>query len=127
MTLHTSDTCVMTAGSDTSGFTASSSGDCSAGGGTAGCQQQASDASPANYGQGFNAGGGGVYAMEWTSAAISFWFFARGAVPDGLSAAAGPAVDASALGPPLAQFVGGEGCSIDERFAQHAITIDTTL
>jgi hypothetical protein len=33
------------------------------------------------FGSGFNAIGGGVYATEWTSAAISIYFFPRNAIP----------------------------------------------
>lgn len=33
------------------------------------------------YGEGFNQGGGGVYAMEWTSDGISVWFFPRRHIP----------------------------------------------
>ncbi|KAL2133769.1 hypothetical protein VTI74DRAFT_1706 [Chaetomium olivicolor] len=41
-----------------------------------GCSQktQATD----NFGPGFNAGGGGVYALEWTDTVIQVWFFPRG-------------------------------------------------
>ncbi|CAN8099730.1 unnamed protein product [Discula destructiva] len=128
MTLHTSDSCTMTAGEGASStFVESSSGDCGApsGSGSTGCQQQQSQGGNANYGAGFNAAGGGVYAMEWTSETISVWFFPRSSIPSGLGS--GDSVDSSVLGTPLAQFVGGDGCDIDERFGDHKITIDTTF
>ncbi|KAI9827109.1 MAG: hypothetical protein M1826_006473 [Phylliscum demangeonii] len=45
----------------------------------AGCQ--AEDPLPNSYGRGFNANGGGVYAMQWTSAAVRVWFFPRARIP----------------------------------------------
>jgi hypothetical protein len=38
-----------------------------------------------SYGDAFNAVGGGVYAMEWTSDQLRIWHFPRGAVPGDLS------------------------------------------
>lgn len=102
-------------------------GDCSApdGAGTTGCQQQVAGDS-GNYGDGFNAGDGGVYAMEWTDKTISIWFFSRNSIPSALGADADD-VDISALGTPTVQFEGGSGCDIAQRFMDHSITIDTTL
>jgi len=40
-----------------------------------------SDSNPASYGAEFNADGGGVYAMEWTSDSIKVFFFVRYHIP----------------------------------------------
>lgn len=123
MTLHTSDGCTMEPA--TPDYVTST--DCGAPDGTGkdGCQQQnAGDAG--NYGDGFNAADGGVYAMEWTDTDISVWFFPRDSVPSALGADASD-VDSSALGTPMVKFVGGSGCSIADRFQDHSIVIDTTL
>ncbi|KAH6650002.1 concanavalin A-like lectin/glucanase domain-containing protein [Chaetomium tenue] len=72
VTLHTGPGCsVSNAGSLAS--TKLVSTDCQ---GTSGCSQSTRAAD--NYGPGFNAAGGGVYALEWTDAAIKVWFFPRG-------------------------------------------------
>jgi hypothetical protein len=46
--------------------------------GTAGCE--VTDSRSGSFGTGFNTGGGGVYALEWTSSAIRIWFFRHGEV-----------------------------------------------
>ncbi len=60
------------------------------------------------YGSGFNAIGGGVYATQWNSAAISIWFFPRDSIPSNIQSA-NP--DPSTWGKPLSQFSGA--CNID--------------
>lgn len=133
MTLHTSATCQVTNGtqSPTSVFTEGTN--CNAPGtGSTGCQQRdeaATTTTTANYGAGFNEAGGGVYAMEWKSSAISVWFFPRSSIPTSLGGGS-DTVDVSALGTPLVQFVsdgGAGGCDFDQHFSNHKITIDTTL
>ncbi|KAH7147102.1 glycoside hydrolase family 16 protein [Dactylonectria estremocensis] len=57
-----------------------------------------------NYGNSFNANGGGVYAMEWTSDHISIWW-----------------------GLPTARFTGGSGCNIDIYFMNNNLVFDTTF
>jgi hypothetical protein len=42
---------------------------------------------PTSYGTGFNANGGGIYAMEWTSAHISIWHFPHTSAPADIAAA----------------------------------------
>lgn len=49
-----------------------------------GCGVLSNDTS--NFGAGFNAIGGGVYATEWTSDAISIWFFPRTSIPADITA-----------------------------------------
>lgn len=129
MTLHTSATCQVTNGTQSPASTFVEGTNCNAPGtGHTGCQQRntATDTT-ANYGAGFNEAGGGVYVMEWTSSAISVWFFPRNSIPGSLG---GDAVDVSALGTPLVQFVsdaGAGGCDFDQHFLDQKITIDTTL
>lgn len=126
MTLHTSTTCEVTNGTQLPTSTFVTGTNCNAPGtGSTGCQQQGT--STANYGAGFNEGGGGAYVMEWTSGAISMWFFARTSLPGSLG---GNTLDVSALGTPLVQFVSNAdagGCDFDQHFIDHKITIDTTL
>lgn len=126
MTLHTSATCQVTTGTQLSTSTFVTGTDCNAPGtGSTGCQQHG--VSTANYGAGFNEGGGGVYVMEWTSSAISMWFLPRSSIPSSLG---GETLDVSVLGTPLVQFISSSeagGCDFDQRFADHKITIDTTL
>lgn len=125
ITLHTDTGCKMAKGSQLASTKMTASTDCGAGQseGTAGCPQKTVDTN--NFGVGLNSGGGGVYAMEWTSDAISVWFFPRnGSVANQLSASASTAaLDTSDFGTPVAQFAGGSGCSIDSYFKNHNIVI----
>ncbi|KAK4242357.1 glycoside hydrolase [Achaetomium macrosporum] len=96
--------------------------------GNEGCTQTTGASN--TYGTGFNAAGGGVYAMEWTDAAIKVWFFPRdSSTATQLAASANNATapDPSAFGTPLAVFDGGANCSIDSHFANHNIVFDTTF
>lgn len=75
----------------------------------AGCGISASSAQ--SYGAGFNSAGGGVYATEWTSSAISIWFWPRNAIPGDVS---GGNPNPAGWGTPVAKFTGG--CDIDAKF-----------
>lgn len=86
----------------------------------AGCQISSYDS--ATYGQGFNANGGGVYATEWTSDAISIFFFPRGAIPRDLS---NGNPNPTGWGKPMARFEGG--CNFDQKFQNHNIIFDVTF
>ncbi|KAH7112284.1 hypothetical protein B0J13DRAFT_461570, partial [Dactylonectria estremocensis] len=90
-------------------------------GNSPGCGQ--STANYQNYGNSFNANGGGVYAMEWTSDHISIWFFARNQIPDNIKT---EFLDSSAWGLPSARFTGGPGCNIDTYFMSNNLVFDTT-
>lgn len=68
------------------------------------------------YGTGFNDAGGGVYATEWTSQAISIWFFPHSAIPGDI-ASGNP--DPTSWGTPLARFAGN--CNIDSHFGPQQI------
>ncbi|KAI4112052.1 MAG: hypothetical protein LQ339_000059 [Xanthoria mediterranea] len=82
-----------------------------------------------NYGTGLNNAGGGVYAMEWTSAAINIWFFPRNGIPGDISSAANPNPNPNpaAWGPATASFLGGDNCNIDRHFQRHNIVFDTSF
>lgn len=119
ITLHTSATCTMSTAGSVGGTLADSN--CNAGNGNNGCSQSTTTAN--NYGDGFNAIGGGVYAMEWTSSAISVYFFPRNAIPGDITAGK---PTPSSWGAPQARFSGG-GCNIDDHFKNQNIVFDTTF
>ena len=75
-----------------------------------------------SYGPGLNAIGGGVYATEWTSNAVSIWFFPRGAIPSDLTTGS---PTPSNWGLPVAHFAGA--CDIDEHFQNQQIMFDLTF
>ena len=75
-----------------------------------------------NYGAGFNAIGGGIYATEWTSTAISIWFFPRYSIPSDITSLT---PNPSGWGTPLAKFAGG--CNIDQHFQNMNMVFDTTF
>ena len=122
MTLHTGSGCTINDTGNFSGKLTTPNCDVNAPGQylNAGCQIASHDT--ATYGTGFNANGGGVYATEWTSDAISIWFFARHSIPDDLS---GDDPDPSGWGKPTAKFEGG--CDIDQHFENHNIIFDVTF
>lgn len=80
---------------------------------------------PANYGAEFNANGGGVYALEWTSSSIKIWFFPASSVPSSLLNGATP--DTALFGTPSASFGGPCSERFGEKFFNHSIVIDTTF
>ena len=117
ITLHTSEGCSL----DGTGSVASSvlaSTDCTGGNG---CSFKTAD--PLNFGTGFNAAGGGVYAMDWTSSAIAVYFFPRTSIPADITAGT---PNPSGWGMPLARF-SGSGCDIDSHFMNQNIVFDTTF
>lgn len=116
LTLHTNAGCAIT---NNGGFlgalnTPNCDGNAPGQANNAGCQIAASATN--TYGAGFNANGGGVYATEWTSSAISIYFFPRGSIPSDISSG-NP--NPSSWGKPLAQFQGG--CDIDSHFKDQQI------
>ncbi|RDA92229.1 hypothetical protein CP533_5709 [Ophiocordyceps camponoti-saundersi (nom. inval.)] len=118
ITLHTSPGCTV----NNQGSVASTmlkSPDCGGSGSSGGCSQQTGGAS--NYGDGFNAGQGGVYATEWTSDHIAVWFFPRSSIPSDVAAGQ---PDPSSWGMPLARF---SGCDIDSHFNNNQLVFDTTF
>ncbi|KAL7943575.1 glycoside hydrolase family 16 protein [Trichoderma barbatum] len=93
--------------------------DCGPSYGNLGCGQSTVDNQ--NYGDGFNAIGGGVYATEWTSGYIAVWFFPRTNIPDDINTGT-PNPDG--WGAPLAKFTGD---NLDYYFKNNQIIFDTTF
>jgi hypothetical protein len=123
MTLHTAPGCEI--GSDITQFSGElSTSNCdinaSGQGKNVGCSIE--HPSTQSYGAGLNANGGGVYATQWTSDAISVYFFPRGSIPKDVL---GDSPNPSGWGKPSAKFTGG--CNIDKMFNQQQIIIDTTF
>ncbi|OIW34780.1 glycoside hydrolase family 16 protein [Coniochaeta ligniaria NRRL 30616] len=117
VTLHTSPGCTMT----NTGAVASTKlvhDDCQ---GNQGCGQQTSASN--NYGSGFNAAGGGVYALEWTSDHISVWFFARSDPMVARLNATGVVPDPTTFGQPIARFV-GNSCNFDDHFMNNNLVFN---
>lgn len=61
--------------------------------------------------------------MEWTSDAISVWFFARASIPADVL---GESPDPKGWRNPMAKFSGG-GCSIDKYFAEQKMIFNTAF
>ncbi|KAL6868377.1 family 16 glycoside hydrolase [Trichoderma novae-zelandiae] len=93
--------------------------DCGPSNTNSGCGQRTADNQ--NYGDGFNAIGGGVYATEWTSEHIAVWFFPRTNIPADVDSGA-PNPDG--WGAPLAKFSGG---NVDGFFKNNNIVFNTAL
>jgi hypothetical protein len=121
MTLHTSAGCTMSGTGAQSGSVLTET-NCNAGTANQGCSTTTTNTQ--SYGAGFNANGGGVYAMEWTSSTIKVYFFTRSAIPSDISSGA---PNPSSWGAPMASFTGGSGCNIDSHFTNQQIVFDTTF
>ncbi|PHH65866.1 hypothetical protein CDD81_1235 [Ophiocordyceps australis] len=76
-----------------------------------------------SYGDGFNAVGGGVYAMQWDSNDIKVWHFARNEVPADVES---KKPDPSKWKLPEAVF-GGAGCKVDSYFKDMKLVINTNF
>ncbi|GAB7341941.1 hypothetical protein MBLNU457_g0244t2 [Dothideomycetes sp. NU457] len=122
ITLHTSPGCSISNNGAFSGHISTDNCYIYADGQTAnaGCQIQTSNT--ATYGAGFNAVGGGVYAMEWTTEAISVYFFQRGSIPSDISSG-NP--NPAGWGEPIAQFQGA--CDIPNFFTDNQLVFDNTF
>ena len=118
VTLHSGPNCVMSnIGAVASTFLVGS--ECH---GENGCGQATADNQ--NYGDGFNAIGGGVYAMEWTESRIAVWFFPRYRIPQDITSGT---PNPEWWGEPVASFSSGLTCDMQERFKDHKIVFDTTF
>lgn len=115
--LHTSANCTF---ENTTGLGTLENADCAVPAGTTGCTVLAQGSS--TYGDGFNAIGGGVYVMQWTSNFFKFWFFPRGSIPGSITSGE---PDVNAFGEPQADYRGS--CDIDTHFQEHHIIFDTTF
>lgn len=80
----------------------------------AGCSIASSD--PVSYGARFNANGGGVYAMEITTSAVTIWFFPRNAIPGDIHAGT---PNPGSWPTPMARFQGA--CDIAAHIRQQKI------
>ena len=121
MTLHTNSGCTI----NKTGFsgtvnTTNCDGNATNQPKNAGCAIESQD--DTTYGTSFNAAGGGVYATEWNSSAISIWFFSRSKIPSDILAGK---PDSSTWGTPMAIFAGA--CDIDDHFKDMQIVFDTTF
>ena len=120
MALHTSPNCAISSSSGALFNPTSQNCDANVDG-NVGCSFKHND--NRSYGSGFNAAGGGVYAMEWNSAGISIWFWPRGAAPgDVLADRPNP----GNWGAPAARWA-GTGCDWDGKFREHNLIFDTTF
>lgn len=75
------------------------------------------------FGDEFNHGNGGTYAMEWTSNGIYVWFFDKDRPKDILGDSPNP----QGWGDPIASFQGGSSCNIDQYFKDQQVVFDTTF
>lgn len=112
ITLHTGGQCTTAANPNT--YRGSMTNDnCQVSSNPAGCF--VTDDNTASYGKSFNAGAGGYYAMEWTSEAISVWWWARRDVPADVASGR---PEPKSWATPVARFT---GCDIDALFQNHQI------
>ncbi|CAH0026757.1 unnamed protein product [Clonostachys rhizophaga] len=121
VTLHTSQGCTIN-NDGTDSTTTLKGTDCGASGASVGCSQMTSNTQ--NYGDGFNAIGGGIYAMEWNSDFIAVWFFPRSSIPADITAGS---PDPTTWAKPAAKFNGGSGCNIDSYFKEHNVIFTNTF
>jgi hypothetical protein len=121
VTLHTSGGCIINNEGTLQGTTLNN-GDCAAGNSFEGCGQHTE--SNQNYGNGFNAEGGGVYVTEWVSDYIAVWFFPRNGIPQDITDGK---PNPGSWGPPLAKFNGNAGCNLDDYFKNHNIIFNITF
>ena len=122
MTLHTGPGCSITNNGAFSGTLGTTNCDINAAGQATNAGCQINTPNSASYGSGFNAGQGGVYATEWTSQAISIWFFPRSAIPSDIASGS---PDPTSWGAATASFAGG--CNVDQFFNNQQIVFDTTF
>jgi hypothetical protein len=86
----------------------------------------AQQANLASYGSPFNAGGGGIYAMEWQPSHISVWFFPSTSPMYTALSSNSTSPDPTSFGTPLAHF-SGAGCDFAARFKDMRVIFDTTF
>ncbi|KAN0098597.1 glycoside hydrolase family 16 protein [Hyaloscypha variabilis] len=118
ITLHTAAGCSMSSTGSLAGSTLLSA-DCE---GNNGCSMTTTNSQ--GYGSGFNANGGGVYAMQWESTGIYVWFFPRSAIPADITSGS---PNPSGWGTPTATFASSSSCEVDQFFMNHNIVFDTTF
>ncbi|RBR07942.1 uncharacterized protein FIESC28_10456 [Fusarium coffeatum] len=94
--------------------------DCGVGTDNVGCGFNPPKSDTSSYGDGFNAVGGGVYAMEWDSEYISIWHFPRGAIPADIVA---KRPDPKKWGLPQSLF-GGSKCNVNDYFRDMRLVLN---
>ncbi|RMZ92433.1 hypothetical protein DV736_g343, partial [Chaetothyriales sp. CBS 134916] len=123
MSAHTGSSCSITKMGNFTGSVLTTNCDSNAAGQSPNAGCSFTNTLTQTFGAGFNAIGGGVYATEWTSQAISIWFFPRLLIPSDIL---NGSPDPSGWGEPLAQFT-GDGCDIDDHFKNHQIVFDVSM
>ncbi|GAA5884533.1 hypothetical protein JCM16303_000015 [Sporobolomyces ruberrimus] len=83
------------------------------------------DARNASYGAQLAANGGGIFAMEMSSDAISVWFFPRDQIPTDLRGSSS-SPDPTSWGAPTAYYP-QSSCNINQYFAAQQLTINIAL
>uniref|UniRef100_A0A0K3CP26 BY PROTMAP: gi/472586204/gb/EMS23732.1/ glycoside hydrolase family 16 protein [Rhodosporidium toruloides NP11] gi/647397710/emb/CDR40946.1/ RHTO0S05e09450g1_1 [Rhodosporidium toruloides] n=1 Tax=Rhodotorula toruloides TaxID=5286 RepID=A0A0K3CP26_RHOTO len=86
MTLHTAAGCTRNPSTPMTGSVDGADSNCNAGNGNTGCGVM--DMDPKSYGAGFNAAGGGVFAVLFAETGISIWRFTRSSIPSDIKAGA---------------------------------------
>ncbi|KAM0277691.1 hypothetical protein ACHAQH_005634 [Verticillium albo-atrum] len=89
----------------------------------AGCGYVPNPLDQATYGDTFNAVGGGVYAMDWTSEGIKIWHWSRQNIPADIIS---KTPDPETWGLPTALF-GTDSCDTDTYFKDMNIVIQTNF
>ena len=79
------------------------------------------DSDTSSYGDPFNAVGGGVYAMQWTSSQIKIWHFPRTQIPNDIVA---KSPQPELWGVPQAVFA-GSGCHANTYFRDMKLVVQT--
>lgn len=121
MTLHTTDGCTMSGVQRKMTGTVLNTNCYNGTDDNKGCGVQGA---PATFGPAFNSAGGGVMALEWRSAGIRMWQFARAAIPADVSGAGPPRP--STWGEALADFPDTD-CGIASHFKNQSIIVDIDL
>lgn len=118
---HTGPGCFQDSSSQADLFTgAQRNEDCYVGDQNIGCGYNPPGTDASSYGDGFNAVGGGVYAMEWDSDYIKVWHFARGEIPADIG---NKAPNPENWGKPQGVF-GSDRCDVDEYFKDMSLVIN---
>ncbi|GAA5984337.1 hypothetical protein JCM11641_006187 [Rhodosporidiobolus odoratus] len=122
-TLHVKDSdCKQDSGVDIAGTAVAANNDCNANNdGNAGCSY--AETAKGNYGEAFNAAGGGVFVTEFTADAISIWFWSRPDIPDNIASGS---PDSKAWGRPSATWP-KSSCDIASYFGDQTLVFDVTL
>lgn len=85
-----------------------------------GCNYAPPAGDTTSYGDVFNAVGGGVYALEWTSDVIQIWHFPRTGIPQDI---VDKVPDPSGWGAPQALF-GTSSCDVGTHFSNMSIVLN---